>query len=74
MRPHSDRSNPRSATTVGNAKRLVQIQMRDVPAELTRLRYTHQCIQICAINVNLTSRRVNLFTYRSYARFKYPVC
>src|SRR4029453_12329578 len=50
-----DRTNTGSATTVRDAERLVQVQVRYVAAELARLREPNECVEVGAIDVDLAA-------------------
>ena len=53
------RSDPRSAATVGDAERLVKVEMADVGPELARQGHADQRIQVGAVDVDLTARLVH---------------
>ena len=55
MRAHADRTDAGTAATVRDAERLVQIEVRDVGAELARPRDTDQRVEVRAVEVHLTA-------------------
>ena len=55
MSGHSDRADAGSTAAVRDAERLVEIQVRHVAAELTRLREAHQRVEIGTVDVHLTA-------------------
>ena len=55
----ADRTDTRSAASVRNAKRLVQVQMANVRAEVTGPAKSHLRVHIRAIHVNLAAVRVH---------------
>ena len=59
MRTDADRADARAAAAVRDAERLVQVQVRDVGAELARRRETDERIQVSAVDVDLASVRVD---------------
>ena len=48
-----DRADARAAATVGDAERLVQVQVADVAAEPTRSRHADQRVEVRAVDVHL---------------------
>src|SRR5213078_503252 len=55
---HANRSHARSAAAVGDAKRLVQVQVTDVRAEVGGTAQAYLGVQICAVHVNLPAKLV----------------
>src|SRR5882762_10020836 len=55
MRLACDRADARSAAAVRNAERLVQIEVRDIGAEVARRGEADERIQIRAIDINLAT-------------------
>src|SRR6185436_18504601 len=52
---HRHRSDTGTTTTVGDAKRLVQVEVTDVGAELARLGETDHRVEIGAVHVHLSA-------------------
>ena len=52
-RAHSDGTDSRTATAVGDAERLVQVEVRDVGAELAGLGDAHERGEVGAVDVDL---------------------
>ena len=44
-----------AAAAVRDAERLMQVEVADIAAEVARLRETHECIEIGAVDVHLTA-------------------
>src|SRR5262249_37630384 len=59
MSRHAYRSYARSAATVRNAERLVQIQVANVRTVIAGATKTDLRVQVCAVHVNLAAMRVN---------------
>ena len=55
MLGHRDRPDAGPATAVGDAERLVQVEMRDVTAEVAGLRETEQGVEVGAVDVDLAA-------------------
>ena len=55
VRSDSDRPHPRTASAVGNAEGLVQVEVADVRAEVSRPAQSHLRIHVGAIHVNLAA-------------------
>ena len=53
MRGHADRSGARSATAVGGAKGLVQVQVQDIDADPAHMGHTHDGIHVGPVHVDL---------------------
>lgn len=53
VRTHRHRAHPWASTTVRDAEGLVQIEVRDICAELARLGQANQCVEVGAIHVHL---------------------
>ena len=70
---NSQRANTGAATTVRNGEGLVQVQVRNVAAELTRLSEAHLSVQVCTIQVHLATRLVNQLANLSNLLFKHTV-
>ena len=68
-----DRTNPRAATTVGNAEGLVQIQMADIGAKGTGAAHPHLGIEVGAIEIHLASVLMHQRADLSNPGFKHPV-
>ena len=51
----------RSPTTVWNAESLMKIEVRNICAKLSRLSKTNKCIEVCSIDIDLTTCIVNCF-------------
>ena len=56
---HRDRADARPAAAVRDAERLVQVQVRDVGAELAGLREADERVQVGAVDVDLAARVVH---------------
>ncbi len=54
---HSDGSHPGPSPSVGDAESLVQIEVRDITAVVSRPAQPHLCIQVGSIHVHLTKER-----------------
>ena len=59
MRLHGDRTDARAAAAVRDAERLVQVEVRDVGAELAGRREADERIQVRAVDVHLAAVRVH---------------
>ena len=70
---NSQRANTGAATTVRNGEGLVQVQVRNVAAELTRLSEAHLSVQVRAIQVHLAARLVNQLADLSNLLLKHTV-
>ena len=55
MLPYGNGTDARSASAMRNAKRLVKIEMRNVAAKLSRLRQSHQRVEIGPVNIDLAT-------------------
>ena len=55
MRAHRDRAHTGTAAAVWDAERLVQVEMRDVSAELTRLGNAHERVHVGPVDVDLAA-------------------
>src|SRR5689334_12770314 len=55
MLANRDRPHAWPTATMRDAEGLVQVQMRDVGAEATRLRETDESVEVRAVDVDLTS-------------------
>ena len=55
MRRHTDRAHPGPAATVGNAERLVQVQVADVGADVAGTAETDLRVHVGAIHVDLAA-------------------
>ncbi len=53
VRRHADRSHPRPATAVRNAERLVQVEVTDIGADITRSTKPHLRIHVGTVHVYL---------------------
>ena len=56
---HANRPDARAAAAVRNAKRLVQIQMADVRADVARAAKADLRVHVRAVHVNLAAVRVD---------------
>ena len=50
---HADRADARATATVGDAERLVQVEVGDVGAELARPGHPHERVEVGAVDVDL---------------------
>ncbi len=55
VRPHRDRPDARTAAAVRDAERLVQVQVRDVAAELARLGEPEERVEVRPVDVHLAA-------------------
>ena len=55
VRLHGDRADARAAAAVRDAEGLVQVQVRDVAAELARLGQPDQGVEVGAVDVDLAA-------------------
>ncbi len=55
MAAHRDRADPGPAAAVRDAERLVQVQVRDVGAELAGLREADERVEVGAVDVDLAA-------------------
>ena len=60
---HSDRADPGPATTVRDAERLVQVQVRYIGAELTWARQTNHRVEVRSVDVDLSTGLVDERTH-----------
>ena len=67
------RPDPGSPTTVRDRKRLVQVEVRNVRTERTRLRQAHQRVQVGAVDVHLPTGLVHSRTDLPHRFFEYAV-
>ena len=51
--PHADGTDPRPAAAVGDAERLVQVEVADVAAEAARLGHADERVEVGAVDVHL---------------------
>ena len=70
---NSQRANTGAATTVRNGEGLVQVQVRNVAAELTGLSEAHLGVQVRAIHVHLAASLVNQLADLSNLLLKHTV-
>ena len=56
-----------------NGEGLVQVQMGNIAAELTRLCEAHLRVQVCAVHVDLTTRGMHKLANLRYLRLKHAV-
>ena len=70
MLAYCHRSNTRATAAVRNAKSFMQIQVTHVCAKHTRLGETDKGIEICAVNIHLSTCVVNDATHFCDAVFK----
>jgi hypothetical protein len=73
MGSYTDGANPWSAATMRNAERLVQIEVADVGAEVTRFCNSNQRIEICAVNVHLAAVGVHHITNVANVRLEHAM-
>ena len=73
MRADCNRAYARAATAVRNAEGLVQIQMRNVAAELPRCRQPDHRVHVGAIHIDLAAMRMHDFTDFTHMRFEHAV-
>ena len=73
MLRHTDRTDTRSPSSVGNAERLVQIQMADVSSIGTGTTQTHLSIEIGPIEVHLTAVTMHDVADAANRRLKHAV-
>ena len=66
-------ADARPTATVRNAEGLVQVQVRDVAAEFTRLRYFEERVEVGAIDVHLTASIVHELRDRANLGFVHAV-
>ena len=59
MGGHANGANARTAAAMGNAEGFVQIKVRDVAAETSRLAQADHGVQIGAVDINLAAMRVD---------------
>ena len=52
---HTDWPHARPTAAVGNAERLVQIQVTDIRAEFRKLAQAYECVHVGAIQIDLTA-------------------
>ena len=57
--PHGNRPDPRTAAAMRDAEGLVQIQVGDVGPELAGLGKSHEGIEVCPIEIHLTTGLVD---------------
>ena len=50
---HGDRADPWAATTVGDAERLVKVQVAHIGSESSRARDTDESVEVGAVDVHL---------------------
>ena len=70
---HTNRSDAWSTATVGNAERLVQVQVADVAAELARFGGANQGVHVGAVNVDPTPMLVDDLAQLFDIGLKHPV-
>ena len=73
MRFNCDRSRARTASTVWNTKRLVEVDVRDVGAVIARSGKANMGIQICSVEIDLTPAAVDDFADFANLLLKDPV-
>ena len=73
VRPRRDRADPRPAAPVGDAERLVQVEVRHIGAEPTRLGQAHQCVQVGPIQIDLSAVSVDEVTDLDDRVLKHPM-
>ena len=71
---HRDRTHAGSTPAVGDAEGLVQVEMRDVTAELSRFRQAEECVQVRPVDVDLSAVLVDQREHLADALFVHPVC
>ena len=55
MGSYADRTNALAATAVGDAERLVQVEVADVGAECSRLGESHHGVEVGTVEVHLAA-------------------
>ncbi len=70
---HADRPHARAATTVGDAEGLVQVQVRDVRADVRRSRQADLGVEVGAVHVDLAAVAVDHFADLAYPLFVHAV-
>ena len=73
MRLHRHRPHARPAAAVRDAERLVQVEVRDVGAEVPRRRDADQCVQVRAVDVHLSAVRVHDLAHPGDAGLEHAV-
>ena len=73
MGSHRHRAYPRSAPAMGDAKRLVQIEVRHVSTELAGLGHPHQSVEIGPVQVNLPAVGVDQVAHLGHGGFVHAV-
>ena len=73
MRTHGHRTHARSTAAVGDAESLVQIQVRDVAAELTGCGEAHHGVQVGAVHVHLAAVLVHDLADLAYLGLEHAV-
>ncbi len=63
MRGHTNRSHARTAATMRNAERLVQIDVADIGAEFGGPAHADLRVQVRAVHINLAAVLMNDFAY-----------
>ena len=73
VRADADRADARTAAAVRDAERLVQVEVRDVGAELARRREADERVQVRAVDVHLSAVRVDDLADLPDARLEHAV-
>ena len=74
MLGHADRSHPRATAAMRDAKRLVQVQMADIRAEVGRATKADLRIHIRAVQIDLSPEPMDDFTNLLDAFLEHAVC
>ena len=74
MGQHPNRAHARAAAAMRNGKRLVQIDVSDIGADLGRSADAHQRVEIGAVHVDLPTMVMNDLTNIPYPLLKDTVC
>ena len=73
MRADRNRTDARTAAAVRNAEGLVQVQVRDVAAELARRGEADHRVHVRAVHVNLAAVRMHDLADFAHVRFEHAV-
>ena len=73
MSRHTDRTDAGTATAMGNAEGLVQVQMADIGTKGPRTAQTHLCIEVGAIEVHLTAMAMHQLADAANAGLEHAV-
>ena len=70
---HTHRADARPATPVGDAKGLVQVEVADITAKLTRRSHAHQRIHVGAVHIDAPTVAVHQCTQVLHLRLKHTM-